>query len=48
MFFLRVVLFTCRVVILHNVIVVTEYALVCLKCCYNEHQMQKRFSLQMA
>ena len=27
---------------LHNVIVATEYVLGCLKCCYHDHQMQKR------
>ena len=32
MFLSRVVLF--RVVILHNVIVVTEYVLGCLECCH--------------
>ena len=36
-----------RVPILHNVVVVTEYVLGCLECCYNDHQMQKRFLLQM-
>ena len=45
MFLPRVVLF--RVAILHNVIVATEYVLGCLEYCCNDHQMQKRFLLQM-
>ena len=44
-FLLKMVLF--RVATLHHVIVTTEYVLACLECCYHDHQMWKRFLLQM-